>query len=91
MQSPMMGNSLNSQSGQRVSYQQVETQYQNLPANYAGQQGQYGYQTTGQFNSTVMNVPMQSQSQSQNQFDLSYNQASFGQHNEPSSPEFSRV
>lgn len=73
--------SANTQSGQRVPYQQVETQYQNFPGGYSSQQqGQFGYQTTnGQFHSTVMNVPMHSQSQ--NQFDLS-----FGQHNEPSSP-----
>lgn len=64
-----------SQSLQRVPYQQVETQYQN--------------QIGGQLNSTVMNVPVHSQSQSQ--YDLGINQASFGQHNEPLSPEFSRV
>lgn len=84
VQSPMMGTSLNSQSSQRVPYQQVETQYQNQSGNFGNQQTQYGYQNSGQFHSTVMNMPMQSQSQ--NQFDLSINQASFGQYNEPSSP-----
>lgn len=61
-------------------YQQVETQYnQNVSGlGYTGQQQQQ-YQTSA--HSTVMNVPVQ-QSQSQNQYDLGYNQPSFGQHNE---------
>lgn len=69
------------------SYQKVDTQYSNYPPNYVPQQGQYGYQTQSQnqVQNTVMNAPVQSQS---NQFDMS---ASFGQHNEPLSPEFSRV
>jgi hypothetical protein len=69
-------------------YQQVDTQYNNYPPNYIPQQqGQYGFQSQNQnqVHSTVTNVPVQSQS---NQFDMS---ASFGQHNEPLSPEFSRV
>lgn len=70
------------QGNQSLGYRPVETQYQQ-PMGQSVSQGQYGYQQQGQLNSTVMNVPLQSQNLS----DMSFNQQpSFGQYNETRSP-----
>lgn len=69
----------------------METQFNQYPANYSSQQqqSQYGYQQQNGVYSTVQNVPIPTQSQTQ--FNIDYSNQSFGQSHEPLSPSFSRV
>jgi hypothetical protein len=80
---PINQQSLNSQWPQ---YQQVETQFNLYPPQ---QQSQYAYQQQNGVYSTVQNVPIPTQSQTQ--FNIDYSNQSFGQSHEPLSPSFSRV
>lgn len=83
----------NTQFSQRVPYQAVETQYNNYQQNYVNPQNEFGYQSGGnKFQSTVQNVPFDSQDPSQYQaHDMGYADQSFGQHNSSQSPTFSRT